>query len=36
MQEIDAARNEERYKRERLKEAKEGVDESKFNWTDGD
>ncbi|MFC1236571.1 PA4780 family RIO1-like protein kinase [Vibrio sp. F74] len=36
MQEIDAARNEERYKRERIKEAKEGVDESKFNWTDGD
>jgi len=36
MQEIDAARNEERYKRERLKEAKEGVDESKFNWAEAE
>ncbi|MDB1125169.1 PA4780 family RIO1-like protein kinase [Vibrio algarum] len=34
MQEIDAARNEERYKRERIKEAKDGIDESKYNWTD--
>ena len=34
MQEIDAARNEERFRQERLKEAKEGVDESKFNWSD--
>lgn len=36
MQEIDAARSEERYRRERLKEAKEGVDESKFNWADSE
>nr|WP_207890567.1 PA4780 family RIO1-like protein kinase [Vibrio sinensis] len=34
MQEIDAARDAERYRRERLKEAKEGVDESQFNWAD--
>lgn len=34
MQEIDAARDEERYRRERIKEAKEGVDESKFNWAE--
>ncbi len=34
MQEIDAARDEEQYRRERVKEAKEGVDESKYNWID--
>ncbi|MGF1734737.1 PA4780 family RIO1-like protein kinase [Photobacterium satsumensis] len=34
MQEIDAARDEERYRRERIREAKEGVDESKFNWAE--
>jgi RIO kinase 1 len=34
MQEIDDARAEERYRRERMKEAKEGIDESKFNWSD--
>ncbi|MGF1751733.1 PA4780 family RIO1-like protein kinase [Vibrio cionasavignyae] len=34
MQEIDAARNEERFRQERLKEAKDGVDESKFNWSE--
>ncbi|MCL9775636.1 PA4780 family RIO1-like protein kinase [Vibrio methylphosphonaticus] len=34
MQEIDAARSEERFRQERLKEAKEGIDESKFNWSD--
>lgn len=34
MQEIDAARNEERFRRERIKEAKEGIDESKYNWAD--
>ena len=32
MQEIDAARDDERFRRERVREAKEGVDESKFNW----
>ncbi len=34
MQEIDAARAAELSRRERIKEAKEGVDESKFNWAD--
>lgn len=34
MKEIDDARAEERFRRERIKEAKEGVDESKFNWAD--
>ncbi|ANS87132.1 Non-specific serine/threonine protein kinase [Vibrio scophthalmi] len=34
MQEIDAARDEERYRRERIKEAKDGIDESKFNWAE--
>ncbi|PMH42961.1 kinase [Vibrio sp. 10N.286.49.C2] len=34
MQEIDAARSEENFRQERLKEAKDGVDESKFNWAD--
>ncbi|HAS62339.1 MAG TPA: serine protein kinase RIO [Vibrio sp.] len=37
MQEIEAARDEEQYRRERVKEAKEakeGVDESKYNWID--
>ncbi|WP_413283476.1 PA4780 family RIO1-like protein kinase [Vibrio sp. MA40-2] len=34
MQEIDAARDEEKFRRERIKEAKEGVDKSKFNWAD--
>lgn len=34
MQEIDAARYEEQYRRERVKEAKEGVDESKYNWSE--
>ncbi len=36
MQEIDAARNEELFRRERIKEAKEGVDESKFNWAEAE
>jgi len=34
MQEIDAARAAELDRRERIKEAKDGVDESKFNWAD--
>ncbi|UJF17037.1 serine protein kinase RIO [Vibrio sp. SS-MA-C1-2] len=34
MQEIDAARDAERFKRERLQEAKNGIDESKFNWSE--
>nr|WP_086937862.1 PA4780 family RIO1-like protein kinase [Thaumasiovibrio occultus] len=34
LQEIDAAREAERYRRERIKEAKDGVDESQFNWSD--
>ncbi|MGF1697792.1 serine protein kinase RIO [Vibrio kyushuensis] len=36
MQEIDDARRAEQFRRERIKEAKEGVDESKFNWADAD
>ncbi len=36
MQEIDAARYEEQQRRERAKEAKDGVDESKFNWADSE
>jgi RIO kinase 1 len=34
MQEIDAAREEELARKERLKEAQQGVDETKFNWAD--
>nr|WP_198926678.1 PA4780 family RIO1-like protein kinase [Vibrio genomosp. F10] len=34
MKEIDDARSEERFRRERIKEAKEGIDESKFNWSE--
>ncbi|WP_295894567.1 PA4780 family RIO1-like protein kinase [uncultured Vibrio sp.] len=34
MQEIDAAREAERYRKERLQEAKNGIDESKFNWAE--
>jgi RIO kinase 1 len=34
MQEIDAARIEEQHRRERVKEEKEGVDDSKFNWAE--
>ncbi|WP_315972401.1 PA4780 family RIO1-like protein kinase [Vibrio gallicus] len=34
MQEIDAARIEEQNRKERIKEQKEGIDESKFNWAD--
>ncbi len=34
MEEIDAARYEEKMKQARIKEMKEGIDESKFNWTD--
>ncbi|GDY26234.1 serine/threonine protein kinase [Agarivorans sp. Toyoura001] len=34
MQEIDAAREEELARRERINEAQQGVDESKFNWAD--
>ncbi|WP_102405217.1 PA4780 family RIO1-like protein kinase [Vibrio sp. 10N.261.55.A7] len=34
IQEIDDARREEQFRRERIKEAKEGVDESKFNWAE--
>ena len=34
MQEIDAARIEEQHRRERAKEEKEGVDDSKFNWAE--
>lgn len=34
MQEIDAARVEEQHRRERVKEEKEGVDDSKFNWSE--
>ncbi|MCK6265677.1 serine protein kinase RIO [Vibrio sp. ZSDE26] len=34
MQEIDDARRAEQFRRERIKEAKEGVDESKFNWAE--
>jgi RIO kinase 1 len=36
MQEIEAARYEEQQRRERAKEAKDGVDESKFNWADSE
>ncbi|MGY5450906.1 PA4780 family RIO1-like protein kinase [Agarivorans sp. MS3-6] len=34
MHEIDSAREEELLRRERINEAKHGVDESKFNWAD--
>ncbi|MEZ9230498.1 PA4780 family RIO1-like protein kinase [Vibrio amylolyticus] len=34
MQEIDDARREEQFRRERIKEAKDGIDEDKFNWAD--
>ena len=34
MQEIDSARIEEQHRRDRVKEAKDGVDESKFNWSE--
>ncbi|WP_220720081.1 PA4780 family RIO1-like protein kinase [Agarivorans litoreus] len=34
MQEIDAAREEALARKERLKEAQQGVDETKFNWAD--
>ncbi|GAB1623565.1 serine protein kinase RIO [Agarivorans albus] len=34
MQEIDAAREEDLARKERLKEAQQGVDETKFNWAD--
>ncbi|WP_432454886.1 MULTISPECIES: PA4780 family RIO1-like protein kinase [unclassified Agarivorans] len=36
MQEIDSAREEELRRRERINEAKNGVDESKYNWADDD
>ncbi|RKF20111.1 serine protein kinase RIO [Alginatibacterium sediminis] len=36
LKEIDDARAEELSRRERLKEAKEGIDETKFNWADAE